>query len=230
MGKQGTNTGWWTLMLNTNGNVLSFVTQTNGVGMTNFNALVNLNSNLWHQIVLTYGTSNSVLYLDGRAITNGTGVQYYPNATERANGFRVGSDESGTNQARGIFDELETFNYALTASVILANYNQVSTESSAIGSSYFSILLVAPTNNAAYAEPATILLQASVVDLDSTATNVEFFRGFIGITGTATIPYQYSWPIVAAGQYSLTAVAYGAGGLSVTSAPVSITVTNLCGN
>jgi hypothetical protein len=40
----------------------------------------------------------------------GLGVSYYPAAAERANGFRIGSDKDGNQQARGQFDELETFN------------------------------------------------------------------------------------------------------------------------
>ncbi len=46
-------------------------------------------------------------------VTNGAGVSKYPNATVRANtGLNVGSDRYGTQtQARGQFDELQTFNY-----------------------------------------------------------------------------------------------------------------------
>jgi hypothetical protein len=66
--------------------------------------------------------TNSWLYLDGQLATNGVGSIYYPNATERANGFRIGSDSSGGNQARGVFDELETFNYPLDAGTIQTNY------------------------------------------------------------------------------------------------------------
>jgi len=40
----------------------------------------------------------------------------------RANGFRIGSDQNGTNQAKGAFDELETFNYVLSATDIASNY------------------------------------------------------------------------------------------------------------
>jgi len=73
-------------------------------------------ANQWHQIVLTYGPTNSSLYLDGGAVaTNGVGAVYYPNLSERSQGFRIGSDAAGNNQARGAFDDLETYNYPLTA-------------------------------------------------------------------------------------------------------------------
>jgi hypothetical protein len=63
------------------------------------------------------------LYLDGQLAANGVGVTYYPAVSARANGFCVGSDHQGNNQAQGLFDELETFNYLLSASSILENYN-----------------------------------------------------------------------------------------------------------
>ena len=123
MGRPGTNTGWWTLLFNASGDELNLVTQSNGVCMTNFTAPVLFNSNIWYQVVLTYGSINSQLYVDCNAlVTNGRPVQFWPDATERAAGFCLGSDDSGCNQARGAFDEMETFNYQLSSADILANY------------------------------------------------------------------------------------------------------------
>src|SRR5207248_10724057 len=101
IGSQGTSTGWWTLVLETNGNRLSFITQTNGTGFTNLVASINWTSNIWHQVALTYGPSNSLLYIDGHAVTNGSAVRYWPSPAEQAAGFSVGSDTTGNNQARG---------------------------------------------------------------------------------------------------------------------------------
>jgi len=71
-------------------------------------------SNQWHQVVLNYNSTNSSLYIDGQAmVTNGAGVTCYPGSAIRAIGFRIGSDASGNSQARGAFDELNTFNYRL---------------------------------------------------------------------------------------------------------------------
>ena len=101
-----------------------YLSQTNGVGMTNLTAAISWNSNVWHQVVLTYSPSNSLFYLDGQpVVTNGLPSQFWPNATERAAGFCLGSDATGNNQAAGTFDELETFNYPLDAASILDNYN-----------------------------------------------------------------------------------------------------------
>ena len=94
----------------------------------------------------------------------------------------------------------------------------------------FSITLIAPTNSTFYPEPATIPMQASVTGWSNLVTSVDFFRGSTHIVGTVNAPYQYSWPIVAAGAYSLTAVAHDVNSLSVTSTVVNITVTNFCGS
>jgi alpha-tubulin suppressor-like RCC1 family protein len=123
MGSQTATTGWWSLYFNPSGTQLIFGTQTNGLALTNLTASINWTSNYWHQIVLTYSSNNSSLYVDGQSVvTNGLGANYYPNRNERANGFCLGSDLNGNNQARGIFDELQTFNYPLSATNIAANY------------------------------------------------------------------------------------------------------------
>src|SRR5262249_52014492 len=53
----------------------------------------------------------------------GLSVANYPNLSARTNGFAVGSDLAGNNQARGQFEELKTFNYPLDAQTVLDTYN-----------------------------------------------------------------------------------------------------------
>ena len=122
MGSQTATNGWWALIFNTNGTQLTFGSQTNGLALTNLTASIYWASNQWHQVVLTYTATNSLLYLDGQLATNGIGSINYPNATERAKGLRICSDVNGYNQAGGVMDELETFNYPLAAGDILSNY------------------------------------------------------------------------------------------------------------
>lgn len=114
--------GWWSLYLSSDGNQVSFGSSTNGSGRINLAASTALTSNQWNQFVLTYTATNSVLYLNGTAVTNGLGTAYYPKLTERSFGFRVGSDVNGGNQAKGTFDNLETFNYPLDAGTVQTNY------------------------------------------------------------------------------------------------------------
>jgi alpha-tubulin suppressor-like RCC1 family protein len=114
--------GCWNLCVSSNGNQLLFITQTNGTGVTNLTGPVSLTSNVWYQIALTYSATNSSLYINAAQIgTNGLGVAYYPNAWTRiTNGFAIGSNRSGSEQMHGQVDDLETFNYQLTASQIAA--------------------------------------------------------------------------------------------------------------
>lgn len=105
----GTPTGWWTLKLDSNGNQIRFITQTNGAGTTNLTAAINWTSNTWYKVALTYGPSNSVLYINGQFVANGLGVINLPSASVRSNGFRIGADANGQHQAKGRFDDLETF-------------------------------------------------------------------------------------------------------------------------
>src|SRR5205823_42886 len=109
----------------TNVTEFAFKTQTNGNALTNLTSTINWTSNDWHQVILAYSSSNSSLYIDGQAVaTNGIGVSYFPNSSERAaDAFRIGSNKSGTEQVKGVFDELRTFNYPMTATQAAAEYN-----------------------------------------------------------------------------------------------------------
>jgi hypothetical protein len=122
----GFTNGWWALYFSPDGNELYFGSSTNGGGAVQLSASITWSSNQWHQLALTYtptnGLLNSLLYLDGQPVASGSGGIYYPNAAERAKGFRIGSDQNGNNQTAGVFDELETFNYPVDPASILANY------------------------------------------------------------------------------------------------------------
>jgi alpha-tubulin suppressor-like RCC1 family protein len=107
--------GWWSLYLSADGNQLLFSTSTNGSGTTNLTATVSWDSNDWYQVALTYAPTGSMLYVNGQLLAIGSGITCFPNADELTNGFSIGSDLSGNDQAAGTFDELQTFNYPLSA-------------------------------------------------------------------------------------------------------------------
>jgi hypothetical protein len=131
-----TSPDWWALMLDLNGDFISLVTQTNGMQMNNLSAPINWTSNTWHQVAITYSTNSSALYIDGSLAANGLGTVYWPRPSIRANGFNIGGSASGMNQARGVFDELQTFNYPLDAQTIWSNY---------VNSGY-PLIIQSPTN------------------------------------------------------------------------------------
>lgn len=102
-------------------------------------------------------------------------------------------------------------------------------EDSAGSGQMLTINLITPLNNSYFPEPANILLQATVFDWSAVVTNVVFIHDSNQITSLASAPFQFTWPIVGAGSYSLSAVAYDSAGLSATnSSIVTTTVTNLC--
>jgi hypothetical protein len=90
-----------------------------------------------------------------------------------------------------------------------------------------SVTLTSPTNNALFAAPATISLNATATDVGGgTITKVEFFEGANKIGEDTTSPHSFAWTNVAAGNYQLTALATDNGGLISTSAVVNVNVVN----
>ena len=84
--------------------------------------------------------------------------------------------------------------------------------------------LTAPGSGATFSAPATVTLTASASDSDGTIVQVDFYAGTTLLGSDTTAPYTFTWNNVAAGTYSLTAVATDNGNASTTSTPVSITV------
>jgi hypothetical protein len=80
------------------------------------------------------------------------------------------------------------------------------------------------TSGGPFAAPATIACSAIASDSDGTVAKVDFYAGTTLIGTGASAPYGISWKNVAAGTYSLTAVATDNGGATTRSAPVSVTV------
>ncbi len=87
-----------------------------------------------------------------------------------------------------------------------------------------SVAITAPANNASFTAPATITITASASDTDGTIAKVDFYQGSTLIATDTTAPYSISWPNVAAGTYTLTAVATDNGNATTNSASVTITV------
>lgn len=84
-----------------------------------------------------------------------------------------------------------------------------------------TVSLTSPASGAAFTAPATVSITATASD---TVTQVDFYADST-LIGTATgTPYAVTWADVAAGTYSLAAVATDSDGASTTSSPVSITV------
>jgi RHS repeat-associated protein len=87
-----------------------------------------------------------------------------------------------------------------------------------------AVSLSAPVNNAVFAAPASITLSASATDAVGRIAKVDFYQGATLIGTASASPYTFAWTNVAAGSYSLTAVATNDAGQSATSAAIAITV------
>jgi len=89
-----------------------------------------------------------------------------------------------------------------------------------------TVSITSPANGATYTAPASITINATASDSDGTVTKVDFYQGGTLLGTDTTSPYSFAWTNVAAGAYSLTAVATDNAGGTRTSTAVSVTVNN----
>ncbi len=88
-----------------------------------------------------------------------------------------------------------------------------------------TVQMTNPPNQSAYSVPASLVLGAQASDLDGTIDKVEFYEGDSRLAELLSAPFTFAWNNVTTGEYVLTAVATDNGGLTATSPPISITVT-----
>lgn len=86
------------------------------------------------------------------------------------------------------------------------------------------VSITTPNNNATFTSPATISITANASDPDGTISKVEFYNGAAKLGEDVSSPYAYSWANVAAGTYSITAVATDNNGNKTTSAATLVKV------
>ena len=87
-----------------------------------------------------------------------------------------------------------------------------------------TVSITSPTSGATYTAPASITISASASDSDGSIASVAFYQGTTLLSTDTSSPYSYTWSSVAAGTYSLTAVATDDDGATTTSSAVSVTV------
>jgi hypothetical protein len=86
------------------------------------------------------------------------------------------------------------------------------------------VAFVTPADNATFAEPAAIMLNATAQDFDGTVTNVVFYAGTNEIGQSSMPPYAFEWTNVSRGHYVLTAFATDDGGVTSCSQPIGVFV------
>lgn len=90
-----------------------------------------------------------------------------------------------------------------------------------------SVTLVAPTNGAVFAFPASITLRAEATDLDGSITKVSFYANDDFLGQATNSPFTLTWTDARPGRYALFARATDSLEKSTLSSPVHITVTNV---
>jgi plastocyanin len=93
------------------------------------------------------------------------------------------------------------------------------------------ISITNPAPDTVFSEPANVAVQASATDSDGTVTNVQFLVGSTVLTNESAAPFCATASSLAAGSYTLTAIASDNGGAMATNAvaidvvaPVSIAI------
>jgi len=87
-----------------------------------------------------------------------------------------------------------------------------------------TVSMTSPSNGALYLAPATLPVKANASATGVGIARVEFYANGTLIRTVTTSPYQFDWSGVAAGSYSVNAIAYDNNGAQATSASRSITV------
>ena len=88
-----------------------------------------------------------------------------------------------------------------------------------------TVAITSPMTGQSFTAPSSFTIAATASDSDGTITGVDFYVGTQLIASDSTSPYTAAWSNVAAGSYSLTAVARDNAGGTRTSTAIAVTVT-----
>jgi len=87
-----------------------------------------------------------------------------------------------------------------------------------------TVSLSSPAGGAIYTAPGSISMSATATDSDGSVAKVDFYNGNTLLGTDSSSPYSFSWTNVAAGSYTLKAVATDNAGAASTSVGVAVTV------
>ncbi|HNT38993.1 MAG TPA: Ig-like domain-containing protein, partial [Rubrivivax sp.] len=174
-----------------------------------------------HGVVVLFGGST------GGADANDTWVYHYPSNTWTQ--LATAAAPAPRRLAQVAYNPLTKqtilFGGSVTGTGVSGDIWALRLTSTGSGNTPPNVSLSAPAAGATYTAPASIALAANASDSDGSIAKVEFYAGATKIGEDTTAPYTLNWSNVAAGSYSLTAVATDNAGASTTSAAVAVTVT-----
>jgi len=123
-------------------------------------------------------------------------LEYY----ENGGGAKAILEWSSSSQARQVVPQTQLYSNALPV-----------------------VTITSPANNSNSTAPANISLAVTASDADGSVSKVDYYNGTTLIAST-TSPFTFAWNNVAAGTYTITAIATDNRGGVTVSAPVSVTV------
>jgi len=209
-------TCWMLGQANNGQNHLSFRLRTSALTTTLTAATGTLPLNTWYHAAATYDGINMRLYLNGVQVASVAKSGSLAPCLDVP--LHIGRSPEGSNYLRGAIDDVRIYSSALNATEIkalMAPSNQPPTVS-----------LISPGDGSAYSVGTTIPVSAVAGDAGGSVTQVAFYAGSTLIGTDLTSPYDLSWPNVAAGVYTLKAVAKDNAGALTTSATRTVTVSS----
>jgi hypothetical protein len=87
-----------------------------------------------------------------------------------------------------------------------------------------TVSLTSPSSGASASAPAAFTVSANASDADGTIARVDFYQGSVQIGSDTTSPYSITWSNVAAGTYSIMAVARDNAGATTSSSARTVVV------
>ena len=222
----------WTNGFLTSYTVTAKATDTNGVSTTSSPVTITLATTASSPVAAITSPASGSSYASGSNISitatasesGGTisQVQFYNGST------LLGTDS--TSPYTYLWTNVPAGSYSLT--VKATDANGVSTTSSAVSvtvkapASLPVVAITSPANGSSLTAGSNISITASASENNGTISKVVFYNGTTLLGTVTSSPYTFNWSNVAAGSYSLTAAAIDANGVSVTSSPITITVSS----
>jgi plastocyanin len=205
-----------------------------GFGATT-NVFVGFNGTLrFSPTNVTVSANDSVIWIwQGMHHSSTSGTNGVPGDD---NGAPDGSWDSGI-QVNLPFSFTNTFTSAGTYSYYCTVHESVGMTGQVfvVGSSLPpTVAITQPLNGAVFAAPANVTIQAGVTNGSGTVTNVQFLEGTTVLANETAAPFSATANGLAAGNYTLTAIALDNNDLSATNAvaisvvtPVTVALTNV---
>ena len=149
------------------------------------------------------------------------------NTTVYTDYFNIGEREwFGSLGFTGDLAELVIYNHVLSSADLTTLNNALMSKYALVNPP--TATLTAPLNGAQYTAPATIALAATAGVGSGSISKVEFYNGTTLLGTSTSSPYSYNWSSVAAGNYSVTAIAYSSNNLTTPTATANISVLTPC--